>query len=738
MVRTILSYCLILSWLVCPAIWAQQDNKILIVKILPERVTLNVSESLKFSAMGYNRYDQEISFNADWSCTSGTISQDGSYVAGSNPGVHTIMATDPKTGAQGSATVILKYNDSDMVTSDTNKIIRLDIFPAKVTLSPGDKVRFTMEGYNARGEKVRLPARLIWHVTGGSIAPDGTYQAGGAPGSYLVQIKEPNGVVTSAEVTIKGTFGRIANIKITPAEVILKPRATQRFFATGYDSSGNVTTFAPTWEASGGSIDDNGIYQAGPQAGTYFVKAKSGDGTSCTASVKIQSLNIANVEVTPKGALLAPGQLQKFEVRAYNSKGQLVAVAPSWSATGGMVQADGTYQAGKTAGNYILSISIENMNIEVPIVIRADVPARLIISPTNVALKPGDTTQFQVTVYTDQGQVIEVPLKWVARGGTIESNGAFLAGSVPGKYVLEVATVDGSMVAQAMVNIATSGTVTTVPQPTATAEWLTIKPTIVKLLPGDKVKFEVKAFDASGLEVPITISWQADGGKMEGNFYVAGPQEGKYLVIASVASGAKASSTVLIAPAPQVGKEKATQIKVAPAELRIKSGEQAKLEATLLDKDGNRAEGQLKWAATGGTIDATGNYRAGEIAGSFTITVTELGSDLHQDIKVEIAEAAPVEAKDPILIQTWQVGQGGKLIGQIFLKGRADHERSYLLQLVLFQKDGSQRVSTQIRVQPGNFFEFEGEYVRETTSAVGLVLFDNKFNPIYTYQKPTN
>lgn len=722
-------YTLVLWWLVLPCYLLSQDTKVVFVRVFPVKVTLSPGDTQQFTAKGYNNSDQEVPFTAEWSATGGTISQDGLYVAGNNNGNYMVMACDPRTGAQTSATVFVRFIEGQTPGEDPGRVVRLEVTPAKVQLNPGEKVRFSVQGYNARNESVRLPSRMIWQVSGGSMTSDGTYQAGGAPGSYTLRIKEPNGVGTTVEVVIVGTIGRVSNIRITPAEVQLKPRGSQRFFATGYDSSGNLVSFVPTWEASGGIIDADGIYQAGNVTGSFYIKASAGDNVSSTATVRIQALDISRIDVNPKGATLFPGQSQKFEVNVYNNKGQQVPVATSWSATGGQVQSDGTYTAGRIPGNYLVTLGVENTTVEIPVVIRAEVASRIVLLPNSASLKPGETMKFQVTVYSDQGAPMETSLKWQARGGNIDRAGNYQAGYVPGQYIVEVST-DNGLVAQATVSIQTAVVVQ------ATVQRITLKPRTARISPEERVKYEAKAFDASGAEVACNFNWVVEGGRMEGNVYIAGSQEGKFLVTVTAPSGVKENSTVIIsANTPRPTKEKPARLIVTPHEVSLKCGEQCSFQVKAVDKNGNPAEAELKWEASGGIIDASGTYRAGDVAGTYTIAVTETASNLRQEVKVQVFPHVVVPKSDPIVVQEWQTKQGGMLIGQIFIKGRVDDERAYLLQLVLFQKDGSQKVATQIRVQQGQFFEFEGEYVRETTTAIGLVLYDGKFNALYTLQK---
>lgn len=734
MSKSVFVFGLMLMFLFPYALFAQ-DPALVEIRVSPEKVTLRPGEQCQFSAKGYTQAGREIPFTVEWSTTGGFINTTGLFSANDveTDKLYTIMATDTRTGAQGNAAVLIRASDKEFVSTDSPKILRLEIIPPKIELTPGQPYRFTVRAYSTQGQQVRL-TRLLWRVTGGSIMADGTYQAGGAPGSYFVEVKEPNGVLTKAEVVIRGDGGKLASIRVAPTDVVLKPFSVQKFTAVGYDNSGYEVNFQPLWEATGGNIENDGLYRAGGTSGTYYVKAIAPSGLSSIASIQIQKLDIARVEISPKGAILSPGQSQKFEVKAYNRNGELIPVFPNWSATGGVIQGDGTYYAGRSAGNYLLTVNIERITVEVPIVLKAEVPKRLVINPTQATLAPGEKAQFEASVYNETGQKLELPLKWMCHGGgTIDTNGIFTAGKVLGKYVLEVSAQEG-LLNHAWITVAAASA------SQSNVKWLTLRPSLVRLVPGGKAQFQVKALDASGAEVTCPITWMAEGGKIENNgIYTAGDVEGKYPVTATTAPDIKAISTVLITGTTgtttpkQPTESKVYSLRLQPLEVNLKCGEQCNFQTVVLDQAGNSTEGQLRWEATGGTVDVKGNYRAGDAPGTYSLAVTETQHNLRQEAKIYITQPAGTSKKS-LQIERWQVGHGGALIGQIYIKGIVNDERAFLVQLTLFERSGSQKTLAQMQIHQGESFEFEGEYVRETASDVSVMLYDKTLT-IIDYEK---
>lgn len=450
------------------------------------------------------------------------------------------MATDRRTGAQGSAAVMIKYTNYDStVVQRRQKITRLSIYPKKVFLNSGESVYFKVSAYNAANEKLHVAFQLLWKVSGGSINTSGVYRAGGAPGSYLVRVKEPNGVMTTAEVIIRGGV-KVSSIKIFPSNTKLRPFMKKRFFATAYNSSGQIVKVRARWVATGGSIDENGVYTAGDNPGKFFVKAIAPGDISSTAQIKIEQAKIKRIQVFPENVILYPGQLQKFKVKAFNRAGKSISVPfPLWSATGGIIQMDGTYQAGKVPGKYTLNVTVGKVTITRNIVIKKGAEiVKLRIHPRKATLQPGQKIKFDVTATNNRGESVGTKITWEAYGGKVDSSGVYTAGNSLGAYVV-IANVD-DLSTKAVVVIRRKPQIQDV-------KWITIKPSKIRLAKNQSIKFLAKAFDQSGKRVKCKFKWSTNGGEITSDgTYVAGSKNGIYQVTASVSSGIKANAIVIV------------------------------------------------------------------------------------------------------------------------------------------------------------------------------------------------
>ena len=91
--------------------YAEGGNYIIdYIEVLPEEITINTNESYQFYAFGFDLNNDTIPVNFDWSVipgTGGSINNDGSFSAGSNPA--TIAVVAQSNGQTAYSTVSLSY-----------------------------------------------------------------------------------------------------------------------------------------------------------------------------------------------------------------------------------------------------------------------------------------------------------------------------------------------------------------------------------------------------------------------------------------------------------------------------------------------------------------------------------------------------------------------------------------------------------------------------------------------------
>jgi hypothetical protein len=89
----------------------------------------------------------------------------------------------------------------------------------------------------------------------------------------------------------------LTSLNITPDTVFLTPGATWEFLALGRDQENNSYAIDAQWEASGGTIDNSGLYTAGTNWGTYYAKVTDVE-TQLTDSAVIVISETTNADFT--------------------------------------------------------------------------------------------------------------------------------------------------------------------------------------------------------------------------------------------------------------------------------------------------------------------------------------------------------------------------------------------------------------------------------------------------------
>ena len=142
----------------------------------------------------------------------------------------------------------------------------------------------------------------------------------------------------------------LSEIMVEPARVLLRAGQSVQFRASGYDQVGKAVEVTVLWEATGGEIDSSGLFTAGSDTGSFFIRAEEPvQHIVDSAMVRILPM-LAGVELSPDSVALEPGGAFQFQVMGYDSLGTDVEVLPVWSVAGGVIDANGLFTAGSDTG----------------------------------------------------------------------------------------------------------------------------------------------------------------------------------------------------------------------------------------------------------------------------------------------------------------------------------------------------------------------------------------------------
>lgn len=171
------------------------------------------------------------------------------------------------------------------------RVEKLLISPDQIVVKPGDEVQFIAKGFDKHGNEVSVET-VSWAASGGSIESSGLFKAGYEEGFFAIKASIED-ATEEARVTIRDVKGGVLKrLVITPQGASINSGSKLAFNAIGLDQDERELPLSRvTWEATGGIIDDGGVFQAGPEEGDFNVTARSGDATE-SASITIKNPTI--------------------------------------------------------------------------------------------------------------------------------------------------------------------------------------------------------------------------------------------------------------------------------------------------------------------------------------------------------------------------------------------------------------------------------------------------------------
>jgi len=427
------------------------------IVVTPTPVTLAVTSTQQFIAVGKDAGGNIVAFTPSWSVVAGggSVDQSGIFTAGATIGTYANTVQASSQGLKGFATVNVTVGPLASIT----------VTPNPDTLIVGAKQQFTAVGKDVSGNTVVIAA--VWSVAagGGTVDGGGIFTAGATPGTFTNTIKATSGLL-SATATVVVTAGPLATITVTPNPATMTINGTQQFTAVGSDIAGNpVAITAPVWAvaASGGTINATGLFTAGTVSGTFVntVRATSG-GLSGVATVIVTSGPLANITVTPNPVFMLTNSMQQFLAIGKDASGNVFVMKPVWSVVngGGVIDTLGNFKSGVGLGTFNNTIQATSGAISgfATVNVGAGPLFSITVTPNPSNLNTGGTQTFTAVGKDALGNVMVITPAWsidpLVGGGTINLNtGVFTAGAVAGAYNNTVRATSGAITGRATVNV---------------------------------------------------------------------------------------------------------------------------------------------------------------------------------------------------------------------------------------------------------------------------------------------
>jgi hypothetical protein len=229
--------------------------------------------------------------------------------------------------------------------------------------------------------------------------------------------------------------------------------------------------------------------------------------------------------------------------------------------------------------------------------------------PDSVSLNPNEFVDFTAIAEINGGGNGKVPVDWEATGGTITADGRYTAGTTSGTYKVKGRYRNGKL-DSAIVAISP-------PPPGPVLARIDVTPISAALQPGATQQFSATGAMSDGSSTAVTVTWAATGGTVTSSgFYTAPSGAGTYLVIATEQTGTLADTAQVTVGTPP---PTLSAVILTPGTASLQFGRTQQFSAVGQLSDGSSTSIAITWSATGGTVNASGLYTAGNTAGTFRV-----------------------------------------------------------------------------------------------------------------------
>ncbi|HYL72355.1 MAG TPA: fibronectin type III domain-containing protein, partial [Candidatus Dormibacteraeota bacterium] len=170
---------------------------------------------------------------------------------------------------------------------------------------------------------------------------------------------------------------------------------------------------------------------------------------------------------------------------------------------------------------------------------------------------------------------------------------------------------------------------------------IVVTPDSVVLDPQQSQQFLAKGITAAGDTVAATVRWSASAGSVSTN--------GMYTADASLNDGAVTAtlSGSQLAGSGSVKKRRVVQVFLMPSSASVQTGSSQQFSVYGRTNVGDSVPVNVSYAATGGTITASGLFSAGSTAGPFRVIAQDLAAPLADSSAVTVTSIAPPPPPPP-------------------------------------------------------------------------------------------
>ncbi|WP_179136924.1 Ig-like domain-containing protein [Candidatus Entotheonella palauensis] len=581
-------------------------------------LTLSAGTTVSFTLSGFDAYDNSVALEHEWVQTEplGTISPDGFFRA-ETVGSGNLMAR------QGD------LNISVPITVTPGKLSEIQLTPSGATMQAGNSQKWQAEGFDAYGNAVEMTP--TWRVSEsiGDMTEEGVFTAQQARTGQVIASAE--GISGSVEITVEP--GTLKMLSVTPEQLSLTAGETSQMIVVGYDAYGNPTPVEPVWHVPGGmgQVSADNVFTA-QKAGTgrLIIAAKD---LAEIVDISVEIGSLARLVVQPESAEMASGAQQTFTAQGFDAGGNPVPVEVVWGVDGdhGTITAEGVFTATQMGSGQVQAVSNDIVGAA-EVTVTAGPAVALQLTVPSPSVRAGASMTLGSNAQDAAGNAIATAPGWSVEGdiGTITPEGVFTAQKAGSGQIVGVM---GDVTQTIDIDVQPGDLVT-----------IEVSPKDPALTAGETITFTAMGYDALGNEVPVEVTWSAQGGigtidAASGSFQATTAGTGAVVAINGVLAGV---AMVNVKPG------KVAQLQI-PSSYTVAAGEDVSLKVTAVDAFNNPTEAAYQWELTGKLGQLSDGKLHGERAGTAELVVYSGDVEARSTLEVTPGKIARIQIEPDVL-----------------------------------------------------------------------------------------
>ncbi|MHB8585304.1 MAG: hypothetical protein ACYDDF_05645 [Thermoplasmatota archaeon] len=456
------------------------------IAVSPSAPTLTAGVAQNFTAIGYDRYGNTVSFTPTWAtnCTRASIVSTGAFASNTADAACHVNATGESV--VGTAGVVV----------GPAALSSIAVSPATVTLTAGVGKDFGAVGYDRYANVVSFTPVWATDCTNATVNMTGAFASTVADGSCHATATNGSVVGTAAIVVQPAALFVIV---VTPRSVSIVAGVAQPFGAVGDDQYGNAVSITPLWttNCTSATIDSSGGFSSITADRGCHVTATNGT-VNGTASVAVVPAALNAISLSPASPTIVAGVGQAFSTTGVDRYGNLVAFAPTWATTcgGAVVNATGYFASTTADARCNVTAQANTVVGTANVTVTPAALAVIDVSPSTTTITAGVGRNFTAVGYDQFNNTVVFTPGWSTNctAATIDANGSFA--STRADSACRVSATNGSVIG--------NGTVSVVP---AALHVISLSPASATIAAGSSKQFAASGADQYGNAVPIAPTW---------------------------------------------------------------------------------------------------------------------------------------------------------------------------------------------------------------------------------------